>query len=83
MSNLLFKEYKIRPSKHFILGWMRKWSWDENDLRKALGENYKLEKVGKYKYEVYTRSKNKSKKLIFILDEEYKEIFVITGTEGK
>jgi acyl-CoA-binding protein len=39
--------------------------------------------VGKYKYEAYFRVKGKSRKLIFIRDEEYKEIFIITGAEGK
>lgn len=83
MSNISFQEYKIRPSKHFILGWMRKWGWDENDLRNALEGNYKLEKVGKYKYEAFTKAKGKSRKIIFILDQEYKEIFIITGAEGR
>ena len=83
MSNLEFIKYKIRPSKHFILGWIRKWGWDEEDLRRSLENNYKIDKVGKYKYESYVKNKNKSRKIIFVVDEEYKEIFVITGAEGK
>jgi len=75
--------YKIRPSKHFILTWMRKWDYDVDSLRNALESAYKIDKVGKYKYEAYTRAKGKSRKLIFIKDEEYKEIFIITGAEGK
>jgi len=80
-----FNKLKIRPSKHFILGWMRKWSWDDLDIRNELTECYKIEKVGKNKYEVYTRNgaKNGSKKIILVMDEEYQEVFIITGAEGK
>ena len=76
-------EFKIRLSKHFTLSWMRKWGWDINDVRSALETPYKLEKVGKYKYEAYIKQDKKSKKIILIVDEEYKEIFIITGAEGK
>ena len=75
--------YKIRPSKHFILTWMRKWDYDVDSLRSAIDNAYRVEKVGKYKYEAYTKTKGKSRKLIFIKDEEFKDIFVITGAEGK
>lgn len=75
--------YKIRPGKHFILTWMRKWDYDIYSLRNALENTYKINKVGKQKYEAYVRAKGKSRKLIFIKDEEYKEIFIITGAEGK
>ena len=75
--------YKIRPSKHFILTWMRKWDWDIDSVRMALENANKIDKVGKHKYESYTNVKGKSRKLIFIKDEEYKEIFIITGAEGK
>ena len=75
--------YKIRPSKHFISTWMRKWDYDINSLTNALENAYKVNKFGKYKYEAYFRVKEKSRKLIFIKDDEYKEIFVITGAEGK
>ena len=77
------KGYAIRPSKHFILTWMIKWNGDIPFLQKMLEEAYKVDKVGKNKYESYTRVKGKSRKLIFIKDEEYKEIFIITGAEGK
>ena len=76
-------DYKIRPSKHFILTWMRKWDYDADSLRNTLENAYKTDKVGRYKYKAYTRVKGKSRKLIFIKDEEYKEIFIITGAEGK
>ena len=45
--------YKIRPSKHFILTWMRKWDYDIYSLKNMLENSYKVEKVGKNKYEVY------------------------------
>jgi len=35
------------------------------------------------RYEADTRTKGKSGKFIFIKDEERKDIFVITGDEGK
>jgi len=75
--------YKIRPSKHFITTWMRKWDYDIYTLRAALDNAYKIKKMGKNKYESYVRAKGKSRKLIYVLDEEYKEIFIITGAEGK
>jgi len=75
--------YKIRPSKHFILTWMRKWDYDIYSLRYLLENAYKIDKAGKNKYEAYTRVKGKSRKLIFVKDEVYKEIFIITGAEGK
>lgn len=75
--------YKIRPSKHFILSWMRKWNYEIEDLRKVLENAYKTDKVGKQKYEVYIMVNKKSRKLILIKDDEYKEILIITGAEGK
>ena len=78
-----FSGYSFRPSKHFVLTWMRKWDYDIDSLRAALENAYKITKVGKCKYEAFVRSKGKSRKLIFIRDEEYKEVFIITGAEGK
>lgn len=75
-------EYTIRPSKHFILGWMRRRDADISMLQKMIEEAYKIQKVGKNKYESYTRTKGKSRKLIFIKDDEQKEIFIITGAES-
>lgn len=74
--------YKIRPSKHIIASWMRKWDADIETLRSMLEQAYTVEKVGSSKYEAYTRVKGKSRKLIFIKDKIYKEIFIITGAEG-
>ena len=62
---------------------MRKWDYDIYTLRNALENAYNIDKVGKYKYEAYIRVKEKSRKMIFIKDDGYKEIFIITGAEGK
>ncbi|MAG02607.1 hypothetical protein CMI42_04680 [Candidatus Pacearchaeota archaeon] len=62
---------------------MRKWNWDIFSIKKALEDSYKVDKVGREKYESYTREKGKSRKIIFIKDEECKEIFIITGAEGR
>lgn len=75
--------YKIRPSKHFVFGWMRKWDYDVTALKQAIESAYKVDKVGKNKYKVYFRAKGKSRKLILIKDEAHKEVFIITGAEGK
>ncbi len=75
--------YTIRPSKHFVLSWMRKWDYDIFSLRNVLENAYKVEQVGKHKYEAYTRIKGKSRKLILVKDDGRKEIFIITGAEGK
>ncbi|MBU2633977.1 MAG: hypothetical protein KJ674_01910 [Nanoarchaeota archaeon] len=77
------KEYQIRPSKYFVLTWMRKWDYDIYSLKNALEKAYKINKVGKNKYEAYIKNKGKSRKLIFVKDEEDKQIFIITGAEGK
>jgi len=74
-------DYKIRPSKHFILTWMRKWDYEIHTLRDIIEKAYKVDKVGKQKYEIYFRAKGKSRKLILIKDDLYKEIFIITGAE--
>jgi len=74
------QNFKIRPSKHFVLGWMRKWNYDIEALQNFL-EKAEIEKVGKNKYEAYIHTKGKSRKIIFVMDEERKEIFIITGTE--
>ena len=57
--------------------------WDIYELRKALKEAYEIDKVGKQKYEIYTRhgAGGKSRKLIIV--DYPDEIFIITGTEGK
>ena len=72
----------IDVSKHFRNKYMRKWNWDMLDLRRAIKNAYKIDKLGKKKYEAYT-DRNSSKKVIFVYYKEYKSIFVISGAEGK
>jgi len=60
---------------------MRKWNWNFIDLREAIKNAYKVEKVGKKKYEVYVEKKD-SKKIIFVYYSEFNTIFVISGSEG-
>ena len=60
---------------------MRKWNWDFIDLREAIKNAYKVEKVGKKKYEAYAEKKG-SKKIIFVYYSEFDTIFVISGSEG-
>lgn len=75
-------DHEMLPSKHFRNTWMRKWDYDMHDLRNALRYAYKINKVGKEKYEAYTRYKTKkSGKIIFVKQNE--SIFIITGAEGK
>lgn len=71
----------IDVSKHFRNTWMRKWNWDLNELREAIKNAYHIDKVGKKKYEAYTK-KDGSKKLIFVYYNEFESLFVITGAEG-
>lgn len=77
------QSYKIRPTKHFALSRMRAWGYDVESLKEALESANTIEKVGKNKYEAYIRAKEKSRKIIFVKDEESKEIIIITGAEGK
>ena len=79
--NFSIETIRIEASKHFVLKYMKKWDWDFIDLREALKNAYKIEKVGNKKYEAYTR-KNGSKKIIFVFYYEFDELFVITGSEG-
>lgn len=74
--------YQIRPTKHFMAGWMRRWRYTIDDLYLAFENAYKVEKVGKRKYEVYFREKGKSRKLICTKNEKYKDSIIITGAEG-
>lgn len=60
---------------------MRKWDWDQFDLREALREGYQVSKAGKGKWEVLIRKRGE-KKLVIVYDEQTKEVFVITGAEG-
>ncbi len=73
---------EISVSKHFKNTWMRIWNWDDVDLREAIKNAYRVDKVGKKKYEVYVRKKG-LKKIIFAYYTEFDALFVITGNEVK
>ncbi len=72
---------KLNASKHFRNRYMRKWNWNFVDLRDAIKNAYRIEKVGKKKYEAYADKKG-SKKIIFVYYFEFDEIYVISGSEG-
>ena len=74
-----FNTCMIEASKHFVLKYMKRWDWDFADLRDALRGAYKVEKVGKKKYEAYIR-KGGSRRIVYIY--EFDTVFVITGSEG-
>ena len=71
----------VYVSKHFRNPWMRKWDWDQTDLREALREARRALRVGKGKWEIFVQKKG-HKKLVIAYDAEYDEVFVITGSEG-
>jgi len=60
---------------------MRKWDWDQIDLREAFREAHKVSRVGMRKWEIFVRKKG-HKKLVVAYDREYDEVFVITGSEA-
>jgi len=80
---LLFDIDKVHidVSVHFRNTWMRRWNWDQFDLREAIREAYKVQRSGKSKWEVYVRKKGE-KKLVLAYQREFDEVFVITGAEG-
>ena len=71
----------IDVSVHFRNTWMRRWNWDQFDLREAIREAYKVQRSGKSKWEIYVRKKGE-KKLVLAYQREFDEVFVITGAEG-
>src|SRR3989338_3494788 len=76
-----FKAYQVRVSKHFALSWMREWDYDLEEVHHLICSASKIVKVGKIKYEAYSHTGNKSKKIIFVKNEDEKTLYVITGTE--
>src|SRR5207244_1929167 len=57
---------------------MRKWDWDQIDLREAFRTSYKVSRVGTRKREIFVRKKG-HKKLVVACDSEYDEVLVSTG----
>lgn len=78
-----YDAYEIKPSKHFVMEYMRKWGFDIEDVRDALKKAHRTDKVGKIKYEAYIRYKEGGRKIIFVIYDDEKRIFIITGAEGK
>ena len=72
---------KISSTKHFALKYLRRWGWTFNDLRDAIRDAYKIEHVGKNKFEIYLQ-KSGFKKIITAYYAEENEIVCITGSEG-
>ncbi len=73
---------ELYASKHFKNKWMYKWNWDYRDLRRAIKEAHRVEKVGKEKYEAYVNW-NGGRKIIFVFYKFENQIFVISGSEGR
>jgi hypothetical protein len=71
----------VEVSKHFRNTWMRKWDWDQFDLREAIREGHKVLRAGPGKWELFVRKKGQ-KKLVMANEAGTDEVFVITGSEG-
>lgn len=80
MPEIDFATVEIRPTKHCILTWLRKWDWGIEEVRNGLTTAYKIDKVGNNKYEAYCNCGKKSRKLIFARHES--AIVIITCAEG-
>ena len=74
---------EIDVSKHFRNQHMKRWNWDMLDLREAIRSAYKIDKIGKRKYESYVRDKKGSKKIIFVHYQEFDTLFIISASEGR
>lgn len=72
---------KLSITKHFSLKYMRSWGWNFHDLREAIREAYKIEKVGKEKYEIYCQTQG-YKKVIVVYYNNENELVCVTGSEG-
>ena len=72
---------KLKVTKHFALEYMNAWFWDFQDLRDAIREAYKIEKIGKEKFEVYVQKKG-FKKIITVYYSSEEELLCISGSEG-
>jgi len=75
------EKVRVYVSKHFRNTWMRKWDWDQIDLREAFREAHRVSPVGTRRWEIFIRKKG-HKKLVVVYDSEHDEVFVITGSEG-
>lgn len=74
-------DVKLIVTKHFALKYMNAWTWDFHDLRDAIREAYKIEKVGTNKYEIYVQ-KGGFRKIITVYYETANELICISGSQG-
>ncbi len=72
---------KLKVTKHFALKYMRSWNWEMHDLRDAIANAYKIDKVGKEKFGIYVE-KLGYKKIITVYLAANDELICITGSEG-
>ncbi len=71
----------LHVKKHFAIKYLRTWNWDFHDLREAIVEAYKIEAIGKEKYEIYV-SKNGYKKIISCYYDKENKLLCISGSKG-
>lgn len=60
---------------------MRKWGWDQYDLREAIRAAHKVSSMRRGKWELFVRKKGE-KKIVVAHEAGSNEVFVITGAEG-
>ncbi len=72
---------KLRATKHFVLKYMRLWGWDFRELRDAIGGAYRIDKIGKEKYEIYVQ-KSGYKKIITVYFSDENKLLCISGSQG-
>ncbi len=75
------KTVEIVVTKHFALGWMRKWGWDTQTLRNSIALAYRFEKVGTEKFEVYV-NKGGFRKIVAVYYGAENKLVCITGSQG-
>ncbi len=71
----------LTATKHFALKYMKLWGWDFHDLRDGIRDAYKIERMGKTKFEIYVL-RGGFKKIITVYYEHYERLVCITGSEG-
>lgn len=72
---------KLTVTKHFAIDYLRRWGWDYHELREAIREAYRIEKIGSSKFEIYVQ-KSGFKKIITAYYGEDDELVCISGSEG-
>jgi hypothetical protein len=68
-------------TKHFSRIYLSKWGWDYHLLREAIKDAYKIEKLGKVKYEIYIQ-KSGFKKIITAYYGDNNLLICISGSKG-